>query len=207
MARKKKNVEKGVETSSMNPGWIKKKVPATYADDDLKRIVLFYVINTPCTQLSSSGIPLTEYGWDKDVWKTRDLVELLFSVAGLERGKTFFVAKKIDEMKDTCEKAEMKKGFHKDQSVEKIVIYQQPGYNTFMSVLYHIRNSLAHGRLAMYGAGKEIVLVLEDGVKKNGEFQVRSRMILKKSTLISWIDILECKIDKAKQLCEKMHLR
>ena len=113
MAKKKKNVEKGIETAPMNPGWIKKKVPATYADDDLKRIVLFYVINTPCTQLSSSGIPLTEYGWNKDVWKkTRDLAGLLFSVAGLERGKTFLVAKKTDEMKSVCEKANMKKGFH-----------------------------------------------------------------------------------------------
>ena len=32
---------------------------------------------------------------------------------------------------------------------------------------------------------------LEDGVKKNGEFQVRSRMVLKKSTLIKWMQILK----------------
>ncbi len=40
----------------------------------------------------------------------------------------------------------------------------------------------------------EIVFVLEDGMKCNGEFQVRSRMILKKSTLLSWIDIIEQKV-------------
>lgn len=203
MAKKKKNVEKGIEISPMNPGWIKRRVPNTYADDDLKRMVLFYVINTPCTILSSSGIPLTEYGWNKDVWKkTRDLAGLLFSVAGLERGKTFFVAKKTDEMKSVCEKANMKKGFHEKREAEKIALYRQPGYNDFMSVLYHIRNAFAHGRLAMYAADKDVVFVLEDGLRKNGEFVVRSRMILRKSTLIKWIDILECKDDRAKKLCE-----
>lgn len=66
-------------------------------------------------------------------------------------------------------------------------------YNEFLSICYHIRNSFAHGRLAMYDYenGKDIVFVLEDGVKKNGEFQVRSRMVLKKSTLLKWMNILK----------------
>ena len=71
-----------------------------------------------------------------------------------------------------------------------------------MSVLFHLRNAFALGRLAMYAADKDGVFVLEDGLRKNGEFVVRSRMILKKSTLIKWIDILECKDDRAKKLCE-----
>lgn len=205
MAKKRKNVEKGIEIAPMNPGWIKRKVPNTYADDDLKRIVLFYVINTPCIVLSSSAIPLTEYGWSKDVWKNnRALSDLLFSIAGLKRGETFFVAKKTDEMKSVCKKANMTKGFHDKREVEKVVIYRQPGYNDFMSVLYHIRNAFAHGRLAMYDAAeKDVIFVLEDGMKKNGEFVVRSRMILKKSTLIKWIDILECKDDSAKVLIKE----
>jgi hypothetical protein len=204
MAKKKKNVEKGIEISPMNPGWIKRRVPNTYADDALKRIVLFYVINTPCTVLSSSAIPLTEYGWSKDVWnKNRALSDLLFSIAGLKRGETFFAAKRTDEMKSVCKKANMTKGFHEKREVEKIVIYRQPGYNDFMSVLYHIRNAFAHGRLAMYdSAEKDVIFVLEDGIKKNGEFVVRSRMILKKSTLIKWIDILECQDNAAKKLCQ-----
>lgn len=62
-----------------------------------------------------------------------------------------------------------------------------------MSICYHIRNAFAHGRLAMYDYKncEDIVFVLEDGVKKNGEFQVRSRMVLKKSTLIKWMQILK----------------
>jgi hypothetical protein len=60
-----------------------------------------------------------------------------------------------------------------------------------MAVFYHIRNALAHGRLAMYKYGKDIIFVLEDGIKSGDRFQVRSRMVLKKSTLLKWIDILE----------------
>ena len=68
-----KKEEKGFVISTINPGWIKKKVPDSYADDDLRRIVLFYVINTPCLELSSSGLPLTSYGWSKKVWQTAAL--------------------------------------------------------------------------------------------------------------------------------------
>ena len=203
MKKKKMHVEKGRETAPINPGWIKKKVPDSYADDDLKRIVLFYVINTPCTALSSSGIPLTEYGWPKDIWRKPALKQLLFDIAKLEYKKTFFPVNKTDETKNACEQAKMKKGFHNDRSVEKIVVYRNSGYNDFMSVLYHIRNAFAHGRLAMYEVenSEDIVFVLEDGVKRNNIYYVRARMILKKSTLIKWIDILECKTKEAKELC------
>ena len=67
----------------------KKRVPDSYADDVRKEIILFYVINTPCTELSSSGIALTEYGWSKDVWKNDKLKNVLFNIAGLKRKESF----------------------------------------------------------------------------------------------------------------------
>lgn len=202
MAKKKSNRPKGVETTAINPGWIKKRVPASYADDDLHRIVMFYVINTPCTALSSSGIDLKEYGWNKDIWKKSGLKKLLFNVANLKSGETFVPVSQTNAMKYACESAKMKKGFHSDRSRERIALYRPSGYNDFMSVLYHIRNAFAHGRLAMYEGNDGIIFVLEDGKKRNDKFYVRSRMILKKSTLLTWIDILECKTEEAKQLQE-----
>ena len=56
--------DNGFEITSLNPGWIKRRVPNSYADDGLRRIIMFYVINTPCSDLSSSSIPMNEYGWD-----------------------------------------------------------------------------------------------------------------------------------------------
>ena len=182
----------GYEISSINPGWIKKRVPDSYADNDLRDLIMFYVINTPCTDLSSSSIGLCEYGWSKDIWKNEKLKKILFHVAGIERDSSFVVACKADRMKDACEKALLKKNFHKNRNQERIVIFKGR-YNEFLSICYHIRNSFAHGRLAMYDYenGKDIVFALEDGVKKNGEFQVRSRMVLKKSTLLKWMNILK----------------
>ena len=185
--------EKGVEISSLNPGWVKRRVPDTYADNGLKRIIMFYVINTPCTDLSSSGISVQEYGWDKNVWKNNELKSALFDVAALKANETLFVTKNIDGMKYICEKAKMKKKFHDNRDVERIAIYLGR-YNTFLSICYHIRNAFAHGRLAMYeNKDGEIVFALEDGIKRSGKFQVRSRMILKKSTLLKWIEIIERK--------------
>ena len=182
----------GYEYASVAPGWIKKKVPDDYADDILKEIILFYVINTPCIDLSSSGISLSTYGWSTNVWQRGKLKTVLFKIAGLEREKTFFVAHKTDEMKKVCKKANLSKDFHKNRNEERIAIYKG-SYNEFLSICYHIRNAFAHGRLALYDyeKGKDVVFVLEDGLKKGDKFQVRSRMILKKSTLKQWMDIIK----------------
>lgn len=190
-----------IEITLINPKWIKKVVPASYADDGLKRIILFYVINTPCVKLSSSGIPLSKYGWKKNVWQKGELKEWLFSLAGLCKNETFFVSEHADKTKNLFMMANMNGDFYKKRDREKIAIYKG-SYNEFESILYHIRNSLAHGRLAMYeiNNSSDIMFALEDGVYRKGEFLVRSRMILKKSTLLKWIDVLECKTDEAKRI-------
>jgi len=185
--------ENGIEVASVNPGWIKKEKNIKYMDLDMLRIFTFFVINTPCTEMSSSGIDVSTYGWGKKVWRTNELKNALLNVASLERGKTFVVAKKTTEMKKACEQCKAKKNFHDDRGQEKIVIYKSRG-NECLSIFNHIRNSFAHGRFNFYAdKDNQVVIAMEDGVKHSGKFYVRSRMILKKSTLISWIDLLERK--------------
>jgi len=185
------NKGKGCEYAPINPGWIKKRVPDSYADDVLKEMILFYVINTPCADLSSSGIEVNEYGWSKDVWKNDKLKKALFDVAGLKRKETFFVVKHTSEMREGCEQSNLKKKFHQERNTQRIVIYKGR-YNEVLSVFYHIRNAFAHGRLAMYDCKDgDLMFALEDGIKRNGQFEVRSRMLLKKSTLKSWMDIIK----------------
>ena len=139
--------DSGYEISPMNPGWIKRRVPDEYADDSLRDLIMFFVINTPCTDLSSSSIDLCDYGWGKDIWKNEKLKKALFQIAGIERGSTFVVAQKTNEMKSVCEKASLKKSFHKSRDIERIAIFKGR-YNEFLSICYHIRNAFAHGRLA-----------------------------------------------------------
>lgn len=187
-----KKMDEYCEQAPLNPDWIERIVPDSYADDDLKRIIIFYVINTPCVKESSSSISMSEYGWNKEVWGNGTLKNELLSVADLEKDKTLFVCKKLSDMKSVFEKAKMKKGFQKNQKVEKVAFYKTGRYsNEMMNIFLHIRNSLAHGRLAMYECGKDdVMFALEDGVHQKEYFEVRSRMILKKSTLLKWIDIV-----------------
>lgn len=111
----------GYVIASLTPGWIKKRVPDNYADDVLKDLIMFYVINTPCDDLSSSGIKLTEYGWGKDVWKNDRLKNYLFSIAGLERNSSFAVASKTDEMKLSVRRHHLKKIFIKTEAKNELL--------------------------------------------------------------------------------------
>lgn len=179
------------ELSTMNPGWIHKVIEPQNYDEEYKRILQFYVVNTPCEKLSTSSLPLSHYGWGSKVWKNDELKKKLFEVAGLCRETTFVVAKTLEEMKSSFEKTSLKKHFHSDRDTERVAVYKS-NYNEFLAICYHIRNSLAHGRFQMYtNSSNEVVFAMEDGIKQRDKFEVRSRMILKKSTLIKWIDILE----------------
>lgn len=183
--------DKGREIAPIKPGWIKKEIDEKYLNKKFIQIIVFYVVNSPCAGISYSGKEFKDYGWKKDMWKKPDLKNELFSVAGLIRDDTFVVAKRIDEIKKACVKGKVKKDFHKDRSREKIVIYKAND-NEFLSICRHIRNSFAHGRFRIYdGSNEDLIYVMEDGVKHDNEFQVRSRMILKESTLIEWMNILK----------------
>ena len=193
------------ETAPLNPGWIKSVISNEYNDAELQRIVLFYVIHTPCEGISYSSKSMKSYGWKKDVWKKGALKRKLFNIANLETQTNFFSVTKTDDTKYMFKKANMLSNFHTNRSEEKIAIYQPKGYNNFTGILYHIRNSLAHGRFTIYPVVKpdnldEIYFVMEDGVKKGDTFYVRARIILKRSTLLEWIDIIE---DKAKEIQEE----
>ena len=67
------------------------------------------------------------------------------------------------------------------------------GFAFSMSVFYHIRNAIAHCRLNMVDVDGECVFVLEDvQPNKNADrLKVSARMILRKSTLLKWIDLIE----------------
>lgn len=193
------------ETAPLNPGWIKSIVSDNYNDDELHKIVVFYVIHTPCEHISYSSKTMKSYGWSKDVWKKGLLKKELFKVAGFEKNRNFFSVKKAENIKEMFKKSNLSSNFYRSRDNEKIAIFVPNGYNDFTAVLYHIRNSLAHGRFTIYPAEKpdnpnEIFFVMEDGVKKGDEFFVRARMIIKRQTLLDWIDIIST---KSKEIQEK----
>lgn len=95
-------------------------------------------------------------------------------------------------MDEALEKANLKESFPCDLSYERICIYDNQS-NQFMSVFYHIRNAFAHCRLNMVEVDGECVFILEDvqPTRNINQLKVSARMILRKSTLIKWIDLIE----------------
>lgn len=95
-------------------------------------------------------------------------------------------------MDDALEKADLLNCFPSDYSRERICIYDNQK-NQFLSVFYHIRNALAHCRLNMINIDSDCVFIFEDiQPNKNAEqLKVSARMILRKSTLLKWIEIIE----------------
>lgn len=82
--------------------------------------------------------------------------------------------------------------FPSDLKTERICVYDNM-HNQFLSVFYHIRNAFAHCRLNMIDVDGECVFVLEDIVrdKKKNTLKLSARMVVKKSTLLNWINLIE----------------
>lgn len=103
-----------------------------------------------------------------------------------------FSAKDYDSMNNALEKADLMHSFPSNYSYERICVYNNQK-NQFLSVFYHIRNAFAHCRLNIVDIAGDCVFVLEDvQPQKNKEMlKVSARMILRKSTLLKWIEIIE----------------
>lgn len=184
-----------------NPEWLEWIAPEEFNNKELFRIVIFYVFHSPCTELSAMGKSLEAYNWHTPWRKPYYLNKQLKQAAS--NFDLLFSANGYDTMSEALEKADLKDDFPSDLSRERICIYDNKD-NQFMSVFYHIRNAFAHGRLNIVDSEGECVFVLEDIVKIKKRPQhpkVSARMILRRSTLLKWIEIIEageCEYDKNK---------
>ena len=173
-----------------NPKWINWIVPEQFNDYDLFRIVTFFVFHSPCSELSAMSKTLKEYGWLTPWRKPYYLNRQLKQAAS--NYELIFSAKGYDEMDAALDKAGFKDDFPSDFTSEKICIYNNQG-NQFMSAFYHLRNSFAHGRFNIVDVNGECVFIMEDVKpnKKKDKVKVSARMILRKSTLLKWIKLIE----------------
>lgn len=173
-----------------NPEWINWISSEQFNDQDLFKIVIFYVFHTPCSQLSCMGKSLSDYGWHNP-WKKPYFLNRQLRQASSAH-QLIYSAEKCDELDKFLSAANLKDNFPSDLSNERICIYDNKK-NQFNSIFYHIRNALAHCRLNMVDVENECVFIFEDvaSVKNSKDKEVRARMILKKSTLLKWIHIIE----------------
>ncbi|MBE7081239.1 MAG: hypothetical protein E7372_01615 [Clostridiales bacterium] len=181
-------INKMIVYTKKEPLWLGKLNIEAFEDKQFLRIITFFVFHSPVDNLSARQICLSEYGWNtpwrkpyylnKQLKQAASNYELLFSSA------TF---KKMDE---ALTKADLISSFPSNIAKERICIYDCKN-NQFMSVFFHIRNAFAHGRFDFRTLNDEEYYILEDVQKDKGDLKVSARMILKKRTLLNWIDIFE----------------
>lgn len=179
--------------TNVAPTWLEQIAPEKFNDADLFKIVVFFVFHSPCPKQSARGKPLSEYNWNTP-WKKPYRLDLqLMNASSLPISIKHF--RPYKDAEKAFDEVKLKDNFPSDLSDERICIYDNE-YNQWLSIFYHIRNSLAHGRLNMIDLAGECVFVLEDiSTKKEkgkrDQRKVSARMILRKSTLLKWISIIE----------------
>ena len=176
--------------TEIQPRWLQWIVPDRFDDKELFRIVTFYVFHCPSENSSYMRKSLKEYGWNTPCRKPYKLNNQLKQVTNNEH--LIYSSSTLKDMDVALEKAELDIDFPNNIELEKICIYDSKK-NQFESIFYHIRNAFAHCRINMMDKNGECVFIMEDGKpnKDKTKFEVSARMIIKKSTLLNWIEIVE----------------
>lgn len=165
-------------------GYVKAQMPTwinnndiDFSDSKIQKILDFYLLKTPSEKLSARGRTLESYGWNN----TYDLKKKI----GLSNKNSFFIfAETLKEMNGALKDSNLEKKFWENCN-ERVCLYTVK--NQLNSLFYHIRNSIAHGRFDIIKKETGNIFIMEDVNKEN----ISARMVLKESTLLNWIKIIE----------------
>lgn len=184
-----KKVKSGFVSVDFQPKWLDYIDPERFNNVDLNRIITFFVFHSPCSELSAMSKNLEKYGWN-DPWRKPQLLQRKLKLVS-NNDNLIFSSVTINDMKQALEKADLFDDIKANINLERIAIYNSEK-NQFMSIFYHLRNAFAHGRFNMFDVGiDDYVFIFEDIIKGINMNKVTARMILRKSTLIKWIDLIE----------------
>lgn len=191
MANRKLSKDEMIITSK-HPEWLDTLVADRHCNDKLYKIILFFVIFSPCSKYCTQGRTLQFYNWKEKPWSTnRYLKSRLDDGVFTDRRNYFRCAEKISSLIEDFRKTDLGDNFYLHRAVERVA-FTKVESSEYMSLFYHIRCALAHGRIAMFedAATKDIVFVMENGIENGAGFWVKARMILREITLLRWIDII-----------------
>lgn len=190
------------------PSWIEGFIPEEFKKDDLFSIIEFFVIHSPCIGSSTNpkppsviGKPVTEYGWSKRWQNYRNPNSLNYILRNASTNfALIYSATGSNDMKQACEKAGLLNDFPA-KTEKECAAFSLTDQNQFLSLFRHIRNAFAHCRINMLPIdnktdnnidNKDMMLFFEDiGQKRNEGIPVSARIMLRKSTLLEWIHIIE----------------
>lgn len=200
MEKRKVDIDK-LELTEFIPNWISDG-DILNLDADTRRIIYFFVAETPCKNQSARGKRLSQYGWENDnPPKDGNFEEGLFEIAGLTK-ENLFLELKREKMKERFNETGMTGAFYEKLGGNFIVAFVDG--NRVLEIFRHIRNAIAHLRFDIRNTELGTFFIFEDGSKNGKKFEVKARMILKKETLLKWIEWIKTGTEEVKKQTQEM---
>lgn len=163
--------------------WIKNSIDENLKDEGFRKILDFFVIFTPCKELSERAKSLEDvHGWN-NTYTLKKAMRI-----APQKESIFAFGEKWEEMKDVLIETQLVSNFPLDNENERGCFYKKSNQNQLECIFYHIRNCFAHGRFDIIKKKDDWIICMEDFGQKH---RLSARMILKKSTLLKWIEIIE----------------
>lgn len=185
--------------------WFTQADLSNFWNNSSYRILLFYVIHSPCKKASYARIDLVKYGWNNP-WYYEEFRTAFDEKANYKKDKNFIYVTAQKDFRKAWESSSYA-DFSLNNITEEFSVFCYAGEsNPRLDLLHHIRNALAHGRFAAQAApkGKDFYIYMEDVIDSEGFCCVVARILLKRSTLIKWIDLFECKKPDAIKLRQSL---
>lgn len=196
----------------LRTSWLTEPLPQQVLEDSSwMRIVHFFLIESPCPGQSNRknneidkwapapwvGIRSLKTSLNQAIFSRRD-VDVMLAV----RSKK--------ELEDTCKKLNLDELFYEnidDQRMAFVKVNSKGNTSKYMSLFYHIRNALAHGRFAFKTDTLErFVFIFEDGtVTSDGkEFDLTARGVIRLNSLVLAINTIQKGPGKTVDIEEKI---
>ena len=177
------------------PCWIDEGLPYEKAKRYVTPLLHFFVVQTPVTSLSALSIPLKKRGWDKPWKKPQKLNRKLKGIS--PQLFLYWSAPSQKQMSSCISRSSLANiNIQQDKLIEQAAFYDSQSNQT-MSLFYHLRNALAHGRFIVFKRGGDIWLALEDVCKSrkgdsiNNAQRLTARILVRHSTLHKWMQLIE----------------
>lgn len=179
--------------SPLCPEWLIDPENVGY-DDEFWEIINFYMLHSLCDGQSWKKNSLENtYSWKKYPWSPASYLKTkLIKAIWDEEEPQIYMAKTRALFEGKIYGKNLDEDFYKRLSTQRVgfvkVSNGTNNDNIIMSMFYHIRNALAHGRYGLITCDEnDYFILMEDGSKSGDFFEVTARMILKKSSLVKMI--------------------
>lgn len=186
----------GVVFVDAKPTWVHSGLPSNEIAKLVSPLLKFFVIESPVEGLSARQVPLMTYGWSAP-WKKPEWLNRKLKDAASNKN-FYWSCEKYGGMEEVLGRSPLgQKPIDTSSPIEVAVIYDCKKNQT-LSLFYHIRNSLAHGRFCAFRHKRDIWFAFEDvqkAKKKKDDpadcARLTARILIKNRTLAKWIKLIK----------------